>query len=560
MGSGKLPEEFLKEMEKLLGDEYPEFLSSYDIPRRNGLRLNRRRISPEEFEQIAPFPVERIPWTDNGFYVDWRDMPARHPYYRAGLYYLQEPSAMAPAQILPVEAGDRVLDLCAAPGGKATELGARLSMEAAHSCEMDPAVSQTEEAIADTEEQGNIPRKGMIPGTETGAGILVANEISASRAKALLHNIEVFGIPNVLVTNETPARLAERFPEYFDKVLVDAPCSGEGMFRKDPDMAAAWYPEKVHECAAVQKEIILQASDMLRPGGYMVYSTCTFAPAENELVLLHLLENREEMELARISCTDGRENFNPAFSIEKLQECGYLKLMQNNRDENRSTMIDLTKAVRIWPHRAGGEGHFVALLRKRETTASPGAPAEPDWKMSAAKQPGQYRSAEHPDDRDRRKGKKKRANRGNEAGSASGGLSKEEKGYLTEFLERFLQNIDIDTDRLENHNGKIYLTPEGFSGFRGLTFLRNGLYLGELKKNRFEPAQELAMALCSEGCRISFSPEDERMAQYLRGETVRVEDGKQNGWYLVCTDGYPLGWGKLTGGVLKNKLLPGWRN
>ena len=236
----KLPAVFLETMEKLLGDDFPEFLSSYDLPRRNGLRVNRLKVSSEEFCRTAPFPVEPVPWTDNGYFVDYRDMPARHPWYNAGVYYLQEPSAMAPAQILPVQPGDRVLDLCAAPGGKATELGAKLD----------------------------------------GWGLLVANEISASRARALLHNIEVFGIRNALVTNESPARLSQRFPGYFDKVLVDAPCSGEGMFRKDPDVVKAWYPEKVEECAAVQREIIVQAADMLRPGGYRVYAAYTFAPEE----------------------------------------------------------------------------------------------------------------------------------------------------------------------------------------------------------------------------------------------------------------------------------------
>ena len=279
----KLPAVFLEAMERLLGDDYQEFLNSYDQPRRNGLRVNRLRVAPEEFLRTAPFRVEPIPWADNGFYVDYRDMPARHPWYNAGVYYLQEPSAMAPAQILPAEPGDRVLDLCAAPGGKATELGAKLA----------------------------------------GEGLLVANEISASRVRALLRNIEQSGIPNALVTNETPAHLAERFPEFFDKVLVDAPCSGEGMFRKDPDAVRAWYPEKAAECAAVQREIILHAADMLRPGGCMVYSTCTFAPEENELVLLHLLKNRPQIELVQIPRTEGRESFSPAFSIEKLRECGY---------------------------------------------------------------------------------------------------------------------------------------------------------------------------------------------------------------------------------------------
>ena len=507
----KLPAVFLEAMERLLGDDYQEFLNSYDQPRRNGLRVNRLRVAPEDFLRIAPFRVEPVPWADNGFYVDYRDMPARHPWYNAGVYYLQEPSAMAPAQILPAEPGDRVLDLCAAPGGKATELGAKLA----------------------------------------GEGLLVANEISPSRVKALLRNIEQSGISNTLVTNETPAHLAERFPEFFDKVLVDAPCSGEGMFRKDPDVVRAWYPEKAAECAAVQREIILQAADMLRPGGCMVYSTCTFAPEENELVLLHLLKNRPQMELVQIPRTEGRESFSPAFSIEKLRECGY-----DTGEESFGT--DLTRAVRIWPHKAGGEGHFTALLQKRSEGSQ-----FADRKIGTLADRSSGLISEKTADRS--SGRKASAGKGKKAakGGRETGMTREDLGYLTEFLRRFLPQTQIAADRLENHGGKLYLSPDGLPDVRGLTFLRNGLYLGDLKKNRFEPAQELAMALPSgtQGEeRISFTASDERTAQYLRGEPVRIEEDRENGWYLVCVDGYPLGWGKLTKGLLKNKLLAGWRN
>lgn len=189
----ELPVEFTERMRELLGDEYEAFLQTYQEPRKFGLRVNPLKISAEEFEKTAPFHLERIPWTENGYYYEKEDDPARHPFYYGGLYYLQEPSAMAPGELLPVSPGERVLDLCAAPGGKATALGARLQ----------------------------------------GRGLLTANEISASRAKALLKNLEVFGITNSLVLHEVPARLEERFYEYFDKILVDAPCSGEGMFRKD---------------------------------------------------------------------------------------------------------------------------------------------------------------------------------------------------------------------------------------------------------------------------------------------------------------------------------------
>ncbi len=188
----QLPEKFTEKMKRLLGEEFPEFLKSYDDDRMYGLRVNTSKISCEEFEKIAPFKIKKIPWVRNGYYYDGNISPAKHPYYHAGLYYLQEPSAMTPADRLEIREYDAVLDLCAAPGGKATELGVKLG----------------------------------------GGGVLVANDISSSRAKALLKNIELFGLTNPFVVSETPARLAEYFPEFFDRILLDAPCSGEGMFRK----------------------------------------------------------------------------------------------------------------------------------------------------------------------------------------------------------------------------------------------------------------------------------------------------------------------------------------
>ena len=217
-------------MKEMLGGEYDDFMASYDRPRFRGLRVNTMKVTPEEFEKDAPFPVRRVPWVSDGFIYPNDVFPARHPYYAAGVYYLQEPSAMTPASRLPVEPGDRVLDLCAAPGGKATELAARLR----------------------------------------GTGILVANDASNSRAKALLRNLELFGTENMFVTNEMPDRLAGVFSGYFDKILVDAPCSGEGMFRKDPDVAETWSPERVRYFASQQRNILENARKMLKPGGYLM--------------------------------------------------------------------------------------------------------------------------------------------------------------------------------------------------------------------------------------------------------------------------------------------------
>ena len=452
-----LPQEFLNKMKTLLGAEYEDFLASYHRPRNFGLRVNVGKISPEEFQKLAPFHLQPVPWTENGFYYTLEEdnsvLPARHPFYYAGLYYLQEPSAMTPAAMLKVTPGEKVLDLCAAPGGKATELGARLH----------------------------------------GKGLLVANDISASRAKALLKNIEVFGISNAFVTNEMPAHLAGQFPEFFDKILVDAPCSGEGMFRKDPAVAKAWDAEKPFACAKQQKEIITQAANMLAPGGQMLYSTCTFSPEENEQVIAYLLDSREDMEV-----------------LELPQMEGF------------SRGIHLSRCVRIWPHKMNGEGHFLALLQKKGQKA-------------AVKEEVTDRSA------------------GN-------------KKINSPEMQEFFQDITmpINWNRVEIRKDQAYYVPEETKGRTGLTFLRNGLYLGEIRKGRFEPSQSLAMALKKEeyASVVDLEASDERVMKYLKGETLEVEDlqsTREKGWQLVCVNGYPLGWGKLVNGTLKNKYHTGWR-
>ena len=228
-----LPESFQIQMQALLGDEYGAYLESFDVPPGVGLRVNTAKWSPADAAGHLNVPLRPVPWTDNGFYCDGRERLAKDPYYYAGLYYLQEPSAMAPARFLPVKPGDRVLDLCAAPGGKSTELGVRLR----------------------------------------GEGLLWANDISSSRAKALLKNLERFGVANLCVSSETPERLAERYPGFFDSVLVDAPCSGEGMFRRDPDMVKDWEKRGPAYYAPLQREILRQAAALLRPG------SCSWQPS-----------------------------------------------------------------------------------------------------------------------------------------------------------------------------------------------------------------------------------------------------------------------------------------
>ena len=502
-----LPEEFEIKMKKLLGAGYEEFLASYDHPRNFGLRVNVDKISPKEFEKIAPFHLTKIPWTENGYYYEEQDMPARHPFYYAGMYYLQEPSAMTPASRLVSQPGDKVLDLCAAPGGKATELGARLH----------------------------------------GKGVLVANDISASRAKALLKNIEVFGIRNSFVVNEVPAKLAENFPEFFDKILVDAPCSGEGMFRKDPAVAKVWDGNKPFECAKQQKEIITRAAQMLAPGGDMLYSTCTFSPEENEQVIQFLLDSRDDMEIREIQPYEGFAPGRPEVAYEGWDgEC---------TDPVRRKMgtPDLKKCVRIWPHKMAGEGHFLALLHKK-------APGEEVAKEQNCEKV-LASTAEH------------------SAISDIKGIGKPETKALTEFFADV--SMEMNWKQVEVRKGQVYLVPEALGTRKGLVFLRNGLYLGEIRKDRFEPSQSFAMALKKEEYTavVDLDYSDVRVEKYLRGETLEVDDivehnlqeaekmsdtksmkkRLEKGWQLVCVNGYPLGWGKLVNGTLKNKYHAGWR-
>lgn len=468
-----LPLPFLERMKEMLGDDYDAFLESYGNPRTYGLRVNTAKLSCQDFEELSPFEIRPIPWISNGYFYDEESRPARCAYYQAGLYYLQEPSAMTPASRLPVEPGDFVLDLCAAPGGKATALGA---------------------ALNDT-------------------GFLLANDISTSRARALLRNLELFGIKNMLVTDEKPARLAQRFPAFFNKILLDAPCSGEGMFRKEEALARDWTPEKSAELSDIQKDLILKAADMLRPGGMMLYSTCTFSPCEDEEVVAYLLQERPDMELMEMP---GYEGFSE----------GRPELISTPISPEAFDPSSLRKCVRIFPHKMDGEGHFLALFHKKGDSLPP-----------------VFRPAGKGPDKNTRK-------------------------WLEEFFAEIglhtLGEQEFDWNRVEIRKDKVYYQLPLPLDLRGISFLRNGLYLGDLKKNRFEPSQPLALALHKEDIEatISLSVSDERITRYLKGETLNIEPEEaahKKGWHLLCADGYPIGFGKLVNGILKNKYPAGWR-
>lgn len=307
-----LPEAFLQRMEAQLGSEYPAFLESLERPRAVALRFN-----PMKGERpLLPFAGAPVPWEPEGFYYDPETRPGLHVYHEAGVYYLQEASAMAPVVLLDPKPGERVCDLCAAPGGKTTQIAGRM----------------------------------------LGQGFLVCNEINPKRAKILSRNIERMGVANALVTNEHPETLASRFPGFFDRVLVDAPCSGEGMFRKEEAAVTDWSQETVQMCARRQREILDSAARLVRPGGRLVYSTCTFAPEEDEETVAAFLEAH------------------PEFTPEPVEAPWFVP------GENAS--------YRMWPHKLLGEGHFAAVLRKTqgesgEVPACPGEKCPKAWESFA---------------------------------------------------------------------------------------------------------------------------------------------------------------------------------
>ena len=457
-----LPIDFENKMKSLLGDEYESFLASYDRERVQGLRVNLLKTGANEFLKDSPFALEPIPWCPEGFYYRREDRPGRHPLHEAGVYYIQEPSAMAVVELLDPRPGDKVLDLCAAPGGKTTHIASRLG----------------------------------------GEGFLLSNEIHPQRARILSQNVERIGIANAVVSNEEPAGLSPRFPEFFDKIVVDAPCSGEGMFRKDQTAREEWSPDHVKLCAARQQEILEHAALMLRGGGRLVYSTCTFSPEENEGTISRFLDSH------------------PEFSIEPVPA---MEQFGHGRPEWADGRSELTRTVRIWPHLTEGEGHFMAVLKKEEGL-------------------GEQRR-EYP-----RYVKDKK-------------LLKDFYSFCVEQLS----GQEGLTERKEYvlFGDQLYLLPPEMTDFSGLKILRPGLHMGTFKKNRFEPSHALSHWL-KEGCAARVCRLDSGGAEvmdYLTGQALRPSEGSVSGsgWVLVTVQGYGLGWGKLAGGVLKNHYPKGLR-
>lgn len=445
------PAAFLERMHALLGEAaFAAFEKALTEPMRRGLRLNRLKCRDvDAFCQATGFALSPLPFAEEGYAVMGGDVSGRHPWHHAGMFYLQEPSAMSAVTALDPKPGQKILDLCAAPGGKSTQIAARMD----------------------------------------GRGLLVSNEIVPSRAKILLSNLERFGVRNACIYNETPERLCAAFAGFFDAVLVDAPCSGEGMFRREPAAAAEWTPETPIACAKRQRLILESAQQALRPGGVLVYSTCTFAPEENEEIIAGFLKEHPDFELEEIPRTFGR----PAWTACAGEE------------------PSLAFARRILPQ-DGGEGHFVARLRRI---------GGKEWNTAV------------------------------DAAPFSASLEEQSSALFHSF---FTEQFTEPLYGIPHAVGDVlFLLPERLPALpRGLHLLRAGVCAGRTKNGRFEPAHALYLAAANGGCRqaVDLPLDDPRLTSFLHGEQVEVE--QIPGYAAVLADGHAVGFGKVSGGVLKN--------
>jgi NOL1/NOP2/sun family putative RNA methylase len=508
----KLPVAFKDKMKGLLGEtEYTELIEALNRERQYGLRVNTLKTDLENFKKVSPFQLEPVPWTADGFYISAEDAPGRHPYYHAGAYYIQEPSAMLPGQILGAQPGERVLDLCAAPGGKTVQIAAAMK----------------------------------------GKGLLVSNDISADRVKALVKNIELCGVRNAIVLNESPEMLVRNFEGYFDRVIIDAPCSGEGMFRKDEAAAKSWESFKCERCTKLQEPILQSADRLLRPGGTLVYSTCTFSPEEDEQMIAKFIQQHEEYELAEIPKIAGIEGGRAAWA-------------------GGDTAFE--RAARLWPHRVKGEGHFTAKMIKMIKDTDTGITGEIGFDGEIGIVGGTDGTLTNPDDGF------------TEACSSActlnaPGLSglhfrtkpTESKPTETEPTETFdnlpesfrkfvrdnMNHLPEGVYLQKGHN--LYHLPEAPPKLDGLKVAKFGWFLGTFEDNRFEPSHSMVTALEMKAFKrsVNLDAASREVGSYLKGETVMLDGEK--GFTAVCVNGWTLGWAKQTGDMLKNLYPKGWR-
>lgn len=445
-----LPDAFVTKYQALLGDDADDFFAALHEPASKAYRVNPLKANSNPFDTDSG---EAIPWSRFGFYGQVNGHSVDHT---SGVIYSQEPSAQLVAELAAPKPGQRVLDLAAAPGGKSTHLAAFMQQE----------------------------------------GLLISNEISRKRAGILSENMERFGVQNALVTNHDATTLAKHFPEYFDTIVLDAPCSGEGMFRKDHDAVDYWTAAYPQENADRQKDILADTVKMLKPGGTLVYSTCTFAPEEDEQVIAWLLEEYPEFSVVPVDMPEGVDAGRPEWA-----------------DGNPA----LADTVRLFPHHVAGEGHFMAKLHK--------ADAESDVR---------------------------------EPKLAKSNLTKEQKDLWAEFSDTQLV-APLDRV-LHAFGDQLYALPVDAPDLNNLQVLRAGLHLGTFKKKRFEPSLALALAMPSDAFQNTVALTYEQWAAYVHGDTFMMTDQDLiNGWYLLTFNGNGIGFGKYVNGQMKNFYPKGLR-
>ena len=451
-----LPGAFEARMRELLGPEAPAFLASFRRPAQRAVRANPLKLDPASLPALLGIPVDPVPWCPEAWFLPEGVRVGDSLAHVAGLCYVQEPSALAVAEALDVRPGHRVLDLAAAPGGKATQVAGRLG----------------------------------------GQGVVVANEVQRGRVQALADNLDRWGSPRTVLAGETVARLAEAFPGGFDRVLLDAPCSGEGLFRRNPAAAAQWRPSHVPGSAERQRGLLADAARLVRPGGVLVYSTCTFAPEENEQQVARFLTDNPDWELLQVPLHPGFAPGRPDWSPGGPPE--------------------LTRTVRLWPHHLRGEGHFIAKLVRPEG-------------------PGTARG---------------NPTRGRGLSTVSREVAGAWRGFVAGALEGDPGEVTVAGER-------VYLVPDPEVAGAGVRLVRPGLLAGRARPGRFEPAHALAMAAGTVTARRVREVDDHEAAAFVRGETLA--SGGAAGWALVSWNGWPLGWGRAAGGVLKNHYPKGLR-
>ena len=440
----KMNELFEKQMKDILKDEYDDFMEALNQPNKKAFYLNP--LKKDVLHYLNPQYIKPHVVVKDGFTFDYENYPlGKSPFFSCGLYYIQEPSAMLVAHFLDVKEDDYVLDMCGAPGGKTCAVASRLSHQ----------------------------------------GLMITNDIVPLRAKILSENVERFALQNTIVTNCDPIQLTKVLPGFFDKIILDAPCSGEGMFRKSDQAIETWSINKVQECAYIQKQLIDAAMTLLKPGGQLIYSTCTYNTTENEQQIHYLLDN---------------------------YDCSLIPL---EKSHGMQPGIDMEEAVRLYPHHYQGEGHFIALIQKHGE--------EKPQKIKAIK-----------------------AN-----------ISKQNQKLVQDFYQHYL-HIKVPPYLYDNNNHIYALLPQ-FPELKGIRVLRNGLYLGECKKNRFEPSLALALTLHKEDVKQSytFHETDLEVQRYLHGESI--EGSNQKGYGVIFVEDYPLSFYKESQHQAKNLYPKGLR-